>query len=70
MRNFFNEEKGQGAIEYILLAGGIIAAAVAIFAVYSRITKSSYEKLESSTGNATEEMNAIIMSKVSQMNAT
>jgi len=67
---FLKEEKGQGAIEYILLAGGIIVAAVVIFAIYSRMTKSAGEKLEQSTGNATEEMNAIIRSKISQMNAT
>ncbi|MHA2344398.1 MAG: class III signal peptide-containing protein [Candidatus Hodarchaeales archaeon] len=31
---FLPERKGQGSIEYILLIGGIILAAVAIFALY------------------------------------
>ncbi len=50
---FINEEKGQGAIEYILLAGGIIVAAVVIFAMYSRMTKSAGNKLEKATGTVT-----------------
>lgn len=36
---FLKEEKAQGAIEYILLAGGIIVAAVIIFALYTKMTK-------------------------------
>ena len=32
-KRFLKEEEGQGAIEYILLAGGIIVAAVVIFAI-------------------------------------
>ncbi len=53
---FLKEEKGQGAIEYILLAGGIIVAAVVIFAIYSRMTKSAGNKLEQATGAATTVM--------------
>ena len=53
---FLKEEKGQGAIEYILLAGGIIVAAVVIFAIYSRMTKSAGNKLEKATGAATSLM--------------
>jgi len=40
---FLEDENGQGAIEYILLAGGIIVAAVVIFAIYSRMTRSMGE---------------------------
>ncbi len=57
---FLKEEKGQGAIEYILLAGGIIVAAVVIFAIYSRMTKSAGEKLEATTGEATTMMQSQI----------
>ena len=34
---FWEEERGQGAIEYILLAGGIIVAAVVIFVAYKSL---------------------------------
>ena len=47
-----HEEKAQGAIEYILLAGGIIVAAVVIFAIYSSMTKSAATSLNQTT-NAT-----------------
>lgn len=43
LKKFLKEEKAQGAIEYILLAGGIIIAAVVIFAVYTRMTKQAAE---------------------------
>ncbi len=57
---FLKEEKGQGAIEYILLAGGIIVAAVVIFAIYTRMTKSAGNKLEKATGSATSGMQSQI----------
>ena len=46
------EEKAQGAIEYILLAGGIIVAAVVIFAIYSSMTKSAATSLNQTTGES------------------
>jgi uncharacterized protein (UPF0333 family) len=57
---FLKEEKAQGAIEYILLAGGIIVAAVVIFAIYSSMTKSAATKLNESAGAKAEEMANII----------
>lgn len=53
---FLKEEKAQGAIEYILLAGGIIVAAVVIFAIYSSMTKSAGEQLNESATRATANM--------------
>ncbi|MFQ5887381.1 MAG: Flp family type IVb pilin [Candidatus Hydrothermarchaeales archaeon] len=53
---FLKEEEGQGAIEYILLAGGIIVAAIVIFAIYSRMTKAAGNALEKGTGAATGTM--------------
>lgn len=47
-----HEEKGQGAIEYILLAGGIIVAAVVIFAIYSSMTKSAATSLNQTTNES------------------
>ncbi len=53
MNSSILEEKGQGAIEYILLAGGIIVAAVVIFSMYTRMTKSAGNKLEKAAGTVT-----------------
>ncbi len=64
---FLKEEKGQGAIEYILLAGGIIVAAVVIFAIYSRMTKSAGNKLEQATGAATSTMQNLIENQTAAM---
>ncbi len=55
---FLKEEKGQGAIEYILLAGGIIVAAVVIFAIYSSMVSSAGIALNESVGLKVGEMSA------------
>jgi len=49
LKRFLKEEKGQGAIEYILLAGGIIVAAVVIFAIYSKMTSTAANRLNATT---------------------
>lgn len=64
---FLKEEKAQGAIEYILLAGGIIVAAVVIFAIYSSMTKSAAEQLNESTQRATAQMAEQINAQVNAM---
>ena len=53
IKKFLKEEKAQGAIEYILLAGGIIVAAVVIFAVYKRMTSTTANTLETSAKEVT-----------------
>ena len=60
-KKFLKEEKAQGAIEYILLAGGIIVAAVVIFVIYKNIagtagnqTKNTVEKAGTGIKNAVE----------------
>ncbi|MBU2560409.1 class III signal peptide-containing protein [archaeon] len=55
---FLKEEKGQGAIEYILLAGGIIVAAVVIFAIYSSMVSSAGQSLNASVGTKVGQMEA------------
>ncbi len=61
---FLKEEKGQGALEYILLAGGIIVAAVVIFAIYSRMTQSAAERMNVSTSGASSVMSSKISAEV------
>ncbi len=63
-KRFLKEEEAQGAIEYILLAGGIIVAAVVIFAIYSRMTRSAAEKLNATTENATDIMSNVITNEL------
>ncbi len=46
LKRFLKEEKAQGAIEYILLAGGIIVAAVVIFVIYKNIASTAGNKTE------------------------
>jgi Flp pilus assembly pilin Flp len=67
LKNFLKEEKGQGAIEYILLAGGIIVAAVVIFAIYSKMTTSAAERLNETTDAATSVMSSKISAEVANM---
>ncbi len=66
-KRFLKEEEAQGAIEYILLAGGIIVAAVVIFAIYSRMTRSAAMKLNATTENATSAMQSIIENEIAGM---
>jgi Flp pilus assembly pilin Flp len=67
LKKFLKEEKGQGAIEYILLAGGIIVAAVVIFAIYSKMTGSAANKLNETTDAATSVMSSKISAEVAAM---
>ncbi len=64
---FLREEKAQGAIEYILLAGGIIVAAVVIFAIYSSMTRSAGEQLNESTAAAVGVMGEAITNATTTM---
>ncbi len=67
LKRFLKEEKGQGAIEYILLAGGIIVAAVVIFAIYSKMTSTAANRLNETTDAATSVMSSKINASLSDM---
>ncbi len=67
LKRFLKEEKGQGAIEYILLAGGIIVAAVVIFAIYSKMTSTAANRLNETTDAATSVMSSKINASLSSM---
>jgi|GEM_PF-1073177 len=67
MRTFIESESGQGAIEYILLAGGIIVAAVVIFAIYSKMTSEAANRLNATTDAATSVMSSKINASISNM---
>ncbi len=46
IKKFIKESRAQGALEYIMLIGGIIAVAVIVFTIYSRSVKKSAAKAE------------------------
>ncbi len=61
------EERGQGAIEYILLAGGIIVAAVVIFDIYRQMTQTAWVAANTTTQNASSRMSSKVSSALEQM---
>jgi len=66
--SFFKEEKGQGAIEYIMLAGGIIVAAIIIFVIYKRAAVSAGSKLGASVNQTANGESAAIANQLSKLN--
>ena len=67
MSDFIRGERGQGAIEYILLAGGIIVAAVVIFAMYSKMVGEAGNRWNESTVAASSIMSSRINSTIAEM---
>lgn len=67
LREFFKEEKAQGAIEYILLAGGIIVAAVIIFVLYKQMAASSAQTANTTTGVASNKINESVMTELNKL---
>ncbi len=61
INRFLEEERAQGAIEYILLAGGVIVAALVITAIYSKMSRSTIQAMNQSVTNVTAIMNETIM---------
>jgi Flp pilus assembly pilin Flp len=60
IRKFLKEESAQSGVEYILLAGGIIAAAVVIVSIYSSMVGSTATTLNESVGTKIGEINSAI----------
>jgi uncharacterized protein (UPF0333 family) len=56
IRKFLGEEKAQGAIEYILITGGVIVAAITVVSIYAKMLQNTAQAMESSSENV---MNAI-----------
>lgn len=66
---FIRDDRAQGAIEYILLAGGIIIAAIVIFVIYSSLTKSAAGKLNQSVESAAKKMQEAITNATENISA-
>ena len=59
---FIWEERAQASVEYIILSGGLIAAAVIIFTIYSSMVSSAAVSLNESVNAKVGEMNSTIAS--------
>lgn len=57
---FAQEERAQGGIEYILLAGGVILAAVVIVSIYSNMVGSTASTLNESVGSKVDDIGSAI----------
>jgi uncharacterized protein (UPF0333 family) len=67
LKKFLKEEKAQGAIEYILLAGGIIVAAVVIFYIYKNIAQSAGTRTGQTVNFTAEEVNKSISEELAKL---
>ncbi|GCC11814.1 hypothetical protein IPdc08_01876 [archaeon] len=63
---FLKDEKGQGAIEYIMLAGGIIVAAIIIFVIYKNAATKAGNVLTNATTNVTYKESTTIVNQLSK----
>jgi uncharacterized protein (UPF0333 family) len=66
-RKFVEEEKGQGGIEYILLVGGILVAAVLAVLIYKRMTTGTYQTVNTSTQNASAKTGDLLIQGVANL---
>lgn len=57
---FAQEERAQSGIEYILLAGGIILAAVVIISIYSGMVSSAGTSINESVGSKVSDIDSAI----------
>jgi uncharacterized protein (UPF0333 family) len=53
LRNFIDEEEGQSGLEYILLIGGMVMAAMILFVIYKSMTESAGGKMNETSDPAT-----------------
>lgn|GEM_PF-3682959 len=60
LRKFLKKEEAQSAVEYLLLAIGIIIAVIIVCTAYYRISKSGGGGIENATANATAALTQIL----------
>ncbi|NOZ77251.1 MAG: hypothetical protein GXO65_06235 [Euryarchaeota archaeon] len=61
---FYKEEHGQGGIEYILIVGGIIVAAVVVLGIYNQMVKSTGSTINKSAQNASDTIDNSIQNNI------
>ncbi len=67
LRKFLKEERGQGAIEYIMLAGGIIVAAIIIFVIYRQASSTAGQKINESIKAAAQKESERISEELAKL---
>lgn len=51
IKDFILEEKAQAAMEYVMLTGGVIAAAVSIASIYMKMISRTAQMMDQSVAN-------------------
>jgi hypothetical protein len=67
INGFLTEEKAQGALEYILLVGGIIVGVTVVWIVFSKMGGSSANKLDETSDASSSVMSSKISAEISGM---
>lgn len=67
LRDFLICEGGQGAIEYIMLTGGIIVAVVAIFVIYKQAASSFGNKVKLTVNQTGEKINESVQGRLDNL---
>ena len=67
LREFLKEEQGQATIEYIILAGGVVIAAVVIAGFYSSMAVKGMNRVNTTFDAATAKQNELIMEDVEKL---
>jgi len=66
MKNFVKEEKAQAALEYVMLVGGAVVAAITIGSIYIRMVRSAGEKMISATAAYSEKVSVKINEEIAK----
>jgi uncharacterized protein (UPF0333 family) len=67
IKDFFNEDKGQGAIEYILLVGGAVVAFTAVLFTYIDMASETGYTLKSNNNDTIRAMQEKMNEEINKM---
>lgn len=61
LKNFILENKSQGALEYIMLVGGIISVAVIVAVIYTRSVRKAANETEQTISNVSKQISQVVI---------
>ena len=61
LKNFILENKSQGALEYIMLVGGIISVAVIVAVIYTRSVRKVANETEQTISNVSKQISQVVI---------
>lgn len=64
MKAFLCEEQGQSTMEYLMMVGSIMVAAVVALSIYYKLGEANFKKIEATTDDATTVMSSKIIATV------